>query len=489
MTLWAISPQLVLLVTGLAILVVDVWISQRNSYIWAQAIALMGIIGGAIATLTLWGPEERIMYVLQIDVFTCYGWILVLGSLAVLVVLSERYLSEHVQERGLFYALLVFCGLAAFFVMASINLIILVLGLDFLSIVSYILTGFLHEDQRSTEAAIKYLIYGAIVSSLMMYGFSWLYGISGTTDYMELSQALRSLQFMDGGTLGQTSVLFPLLIFILAGLGFKIALVPFHQWAPDAYEGAPTVVTALLAVIPKIAGFIALIRLAMTVFPSSLVLGEILRSPTLLVLSAFTMTFGNLSGLWQDRMKRLMAYSGIAQSGYILMGLALATQFSLQASVMQLSVYVISELGAFAVIVFVSVWTDSDRISDFNGLYAQAPLLAIALLVSLLSLIGIPGTGGFIGKFMLIAAAVEGGDTWLALIAGLNSVVALGYYWKIIRALFVQEPRGLRVKPKPAAIELKLLAVASIVGLVLLGLFPSLLLSRLSSVVGVFSPF
>jgi NADH-quinone oxidoreductase subunit N len=294
---------------------------------------------------------------------------------------------------------------------------------------------------------------------------------------------------MDGGTLGQTSVLFPLLIFILAGLGFKIALVPFHQWAPDAYEGAPTVVTALLAVIPKIAGFIALIRLAMTVFPSSLVLGEILRSPTLLVLSAFTMTFGNLSGLWQDRMKRLMAYSGIAQSGYILMGLALATQFSLQASVMQLSVYVISELGAFAVIVFVSVWTDSDRISDFNGLYAQAPLLAIALLVSLLSLIGIPGTGGFIGKFMLIAAAVEGGDTWLALIAGLNSVVALGYYWKIIRALFVQEPRGLRVKPKPAAIELKLLAVASIVGLVLLGLFPSLLLSRLSSVVGVFSPF
>jgi NADH-quinone oxidoreductase subunit N len=284
----------------------------------------------------------------------------------------------------------------------------------------------------------------------------------------------------------RASALFPLLILIIAGLGFKIALVPFHQWAPDAYEGAPTIVTALLAVIPKVAGFSAFIRIVMTVFPSNLVLGQMLRYPVLLVLAAIAMTVGNLSGLWQERVKRLMAYSGIAQSGYILMGLALATRFSLQASMFQLSTYVISELGAFAVIIFVSLWMDSDEISDFNGLYDQAPLVAVALLVSLFSLIGIPGTGGFIGKFMLISAAIEGGASWLAGIAGLNSVIALGYYWKIIRAVFVQEPRGLGVNPEPAAIELKILAATSIAGLLVLGFLPSLLLNRLDRVIDVF---
>lgn len=486
MTLEQISPQLVLLATGLTILVIDVWMAQQDRYVWAQGVALTGIVIALVITGLLWESENRIMYVLKIDVFTYYGWILVLGSLATLVLMSERYLSVHVQERGLFYTLLLFCGLAAFFIIASVNLIILVLALDLLSIVSYILTGFFHEDQRSTEAAIKYLIYGAVVSGLMMYGFSWLYGISGTTDYVDLSVALRSIQTAD--TSVGAPVLFPLLILIIAGLGFKIALVPFHQWAPDAYEGAPTAVTALLAVIPKVAGFSAFIRVIMTLFPSDLLLGQMLRSPVLLVLSAFAMTFGNLSGLWQVRIKRLMAYSGIAQSGYILMGLALATRFSLQASMVQLSAYVISELGAFAVIIFVSLWLDSDEISDFNGLYAKAPLLAIALLVSLLSLIGVPGTGGFIGKFMLISAAIEEGAFWLAIAAGFNSVIALGYYWKVIRALFVQEPRGLQVKHQPDALELQVLAAASILGLLLLGLFPSLLLSRLDAVAGIFFP-
>jgi NADH-quinone oxidoreductase subunit N len=320
----------------------------------------------------------------------------------------------------------------------------------------------------------------------MMYGFSWLYGISGTTDYLELSSVLRSVQTADASV--RATALFPLLILIIAGLGFKIALVPFHQWAPDAYEGAPTVVTALLAVIPKIAGFTAFTRVTMTIFPSQLTLGQILRSPTLIVLAAVTMTFGNLTGLWQDRIKRLMAYSGIAQTGYILMGLALATRSGLQASMFQLSAYTISELGAFAVIIFISLWMNSDKISDFNGLYTEAPLLAVALLVSLLSLVGVPGTAGFIGKFMLISAAIESGAFWLALIAGINAVIAFGYYWKIIRALFIQESRGLRVKPKPSAVELKVLAALSTLGLVLLGLFPSLLLPRLNSVIGVFFP-
>ncbi len=484
MTIWQISPQLVLLVTGLAILVIDIWRSSQTRYVWAQGLSFVGILGAMILTCILWGTERRVMYVLQLDAFTCYGWVLILGALAALVAMSERYLSRHILERGLFYALLMFVGFAAFLVVASVNLIILVLGLDFLSILSYILTGFFHEDQRSTEAAIKYLIYGAVVSGLMMYGFSWLYGIAGTTDYAELSGALRALESTE--TSVQASALFPLLILIIAGLGFKIALVPFHQWAPDAYEGAPTVVTALLAVIPKVAGFSAFIRIVMTVFPSSLVLGQMLRYPVLLVLAAIAMTFGNLSGLWQERVKRLMAYSGIAQSGYMLMGLALATRFSLQASMFQLSTYVISELGAFAVIIFVALWMDSDEISDFNGLYGQAPLVAVALLVSLFSLIGIPGTGGFIGKFMLISAAIEEGASWLAVIAGLNSVIALGYYWKIIRAVFVQEPRGLGVNPEPSALELKVLAVTSIAGSVVLGFLPSLLLNRLDRVIDIF---
>jgi proton-translocating NADH-quinone oxidoreductase chain N len=480
-------PGLILLGAALLILAMDLLVRKEAVYHWAAALALAAVAGNGLVTLALDPEPARVFSVLHFDAFTIYAWTLTSGTLALIVMMSISYVRRQTQEPALFYAGLLFFGLAAQLVAASINTIMLLLAIDFLSIVSYLLTGFLHYDQRSTEAAIKYLIYGAAVTALMAYGLSWLYGLTGTTDYLATSRALS------GGIRSWTSALIlpsrpllPVLVFILAGLAFKIAAAPFHQWAPDAYEGAPVPVAAALSVVPKVAGLAAIVRITYMMLPTDMPLGVSWRWPLMTFLAVAAMLFGNLAGLWQRNIKRLMAYSSIAQIGYALLGVAIGSEAGLQALLLFLVTYTLAELGAFGVITVVSERTGLDQIADYRGLYRRSPALAVVLIFSLLSLGSVPVTAGFVGKLLIFSAVLEADRIWLMVIAGLNTVIAIAYYWKVIRAVFVQSDRGLaEVKPSWTA---SVVAGIASVGLLLLGIYPRFLLAWLKPVVQVFFP-
>jgi proton-translocating NADH-quinone oxidoreductase chain N len=345
---------------------------------------------------------------------------------------AGEYVTKHTPFRGEFYALMLLAGLAIMLAAGATNLVMIYLSIEFLSITSYILTGYLRDDPRSTEGAIKYFIYGAGASAVMLYGFSLLYGATGTTDLASIASALSA------GTETVRWLVLPATIMSLAGLGFKIALVPFHQWSPDAYEGAPTPVTAFLSVGPKAAGFAVLMRILLTALPEF----QFNWVGMLAAVAAVTMSLGNLVALWQTNVKRLFAYSSIAQAGYMLVGLAaLAPQSQswttgLNGLLLYLFAYLFTNLGAFAVVIAVENRTGSANIADFAGLIKRAPFLAVAMLIFLLSLIGIPPTGGFLGKLFVFGAAIQSQMVWLAVVGIVNSVISVYYYYAIMRQMF-----------------------------------------------------
>jgi NADH-quinone oxidoreductase subunit N len=355
--------------------------------------------------------------------------------LAIVILSGGEYVQAKTSFRGEFYALLLLAGLSIMLASAATNLVMIYLSIEFLSITSYILTGYLRDDARSTEGAVKYFIYGAAASAVMLYGFSLLYGATGTTDLAAIAAALAS------GSVTVQWLVVPATIMALAGLGFKIALVPFHQWSPDAYEGAPTPVTAFLSVGPKAAGFAVLMRFLLTALPDF----HVSWSAVLAGISIVTMSLGNLVALWQTNVKRLFAYSSIAQAGYMLIGLAaLAPQAEswttgLNGLLLYLFAYLFTNLGAFAVVIAIENRTGSANLSDFDGLIRRSPFLTVAMFVFLLSLIGIPPTGGFIGKLFVFGAAVQSQMILLAVVGVLNSVISVYYYFKIMRPmLFIQ---------------------------------------------------
>jgi NADH-quinone oxidoreductase subunit N len=315
------------------------------------------------------------------------------------------------------------------------------------SIVSFILAGYLRAQVRSNEAALKYVIYGAFSSGLMLYGLSLLYGLTGTTKLFELSGVISSLGPGSNLTLTVATIL------IMAGFGYKVAIVPFHFWTPDVYEGAPTPVTAYLSVAPKAAGFALLIRFLNSLFGTD----QPLNSPVwqvmegvpwqdiLMVLAAVTMTVGNLVAIQQQNVKRLLAYSSIAHAGYILMGVPVLSQEGVYAIIFYIIVYLFMQLGAFFLAIVVSNRYGTETIEEYSGIGWKSPYLGFFMAVFMFSLTGIPPTAGFIGKMYLFAALINGGSQfyWLAIIGVLNSVISLYYYMRIVKVMYFQ---GERVK-------------------------------------------
>jgi proton-translocating NADH-quinone oxidoreductase chain N len=369
---------------------------------------------------------------LAVDPMALFFKILAALTVAIVGLSAVDYLKVHTPFRGEFYALTLLAGLSLMLMSAATNLVMIYLSIEFLSITSYLLTTYLRNDARSTEAGVKYLLYGAVASGVMLYGFSLLYGATGSVDLATIAT-----------NLGQTANL-PLIItavvLILTGLGFKIALVPFHQWSPDAYEGAPTPITAFLSVGPKVAGFAVLIRIMVVALPA-----YDLNWTTLLVLvSILTMTVGNLVALWQTNIKRLLAYSSIAQAGYMLVGLAAWSAEAGQGVIangvngilLYLFAYLFTNLGLFTVAIILENQLGTANIADYAGLIRRSPFLSLALLVFFLSLIGIPPTGGFMGKLFVFGAAIDQGLYTLALIGVLNSVVSVYYYFGVARLVF-----------------------------------------------------
>jgi proton-translocating NADH-quinone oxidoreductase chain N len=505
-SLWLLAPEFILLSTALLILIVDMLAHENDpeqrggKTRWWPYITLFGLGAAFLVTLILGSVDldPRMFFVLSLDAFALMIKIITLLTMAVVVLISTEYMRQRSDQLALFYVLLLFATIAICLLGASVNLVMIILAFDFLSIISYILTGYLHRDtffrsetgrSQSAEAALKYFFYGATLSAVMLYGMSWLYGLTGSTDLATIAEGLSHLEREI-----PPAVLVPVLVFIAAGLSYKVAAVPFHQWSPDAYEGAPTPVAAFLAVGSDVAGFALFIRMTAVLFPIALQVGIDWRRSLIALIAAFAMTFGNIAALWQENIRRLMAYSCMAQTGYILIGVAVASERGTMATLLAVVAYVLSNLGIFAVIITYAKHADADRtrvhraqarnIADFSGAYQRAPLTALVMTLCLLSLVGIPGTAGFMGKLWLFQAAIAADSLWLAGLGVLNSVLSLGYYWKIIRAMYFtpsEDDSPIRLSPM-----LTVALSATLGGVLLLGVFPGVILPWLRAAVRIF---
>jgi NADH-quinone oxidoreductase subunit N len=345
------------------------------------------------------------------------------------------------QHPGEYYVTLIACTLGMFYMASATNLLMAYLALEFVSLTSYILSGFIKGSRRSSEAALKYLIYGGVSSGAMIYGMSLIFGLTGSLDYAVIGERLVA-----GAANGP--IIFVALVLVLVGIGYKLAMVPFHMWAPDVYEGAPLPVTAFLAVGSKAAGVAMLVRFF---YPGiSAFAGDGTWIPIagvdwpgfMVMIAMVTMTLGNLAALRQTNIKRLLAYSSVAHAGYMLMGFVVLTDDGLKAMLFYLVVYYLMNLGAFAVLMMVLNSSGREDIDGFRGLaWRGGALPAAAMAIFLFSLAGVPPFAGFIGKFYLFAAVVKQQMWVLAIVAGLNSVVALFYYARIVRAMYLDRPR------------------------------------------------
>lgn len=453
-------PELILVCSALGVILLDLLLKRRERTLTAY-LALLGIFISFLAAVKLF-PGNKVLFsqMVALDPFALFFKIFFLLNTLLVVLFSLR--SEEIKktDQAEYYALLLAVALGMLLIASAVDLLMIYLSLELISLTSYLLTGYLKGNRRSSEAALKYFIYGAVASGVMIYGMSLVYGLTGSTNIHAVGRALFTQ-----GPYPLTLLLATL--FILAGFGYKIAAVPFHMWCPDVYEGAPAPVTAFLSVGPKAAGFAVLIRFFYGVMarPSLeegvwIPLGNLDWPFLIAVLSAVTMTLGNLVAIAQSNIKRLLAYSSIAHAGYILMGFVLLNDQGLRAMLFYLAVYLFMNLGAFLVVIAVLNKLNTEKIVDYRGLGWRAPFAAAALTIFLLSLTGIPPFAGFIGKVYLFAALIKEKVYWLAVVGILNSVVSLYYYAGIVKMMFLEEaPDTTPLKFSPFYLTLMLVLI------------------------------
>jgi NADH-quinone oxidoreductase subunit N len=435
--LYLLAPELSLTVLALVVVMVSLFVRQR---IVIAGIALIGLVVPAAFTiaqaLTITGTQHAFFGMLVVDQYALFFNIVFLIIAAVMILASYNYVGRYVKADGEFYGLLLFSVTGMMFMASTGELISIYIALELTSFPLYIMAGLLRTNEKSAEAAVKYILLGAMSSAILLYGFALLYGLTGTTDLLGIARTFASA-LHDGNLLVIVAD-----VLIIAGFGFKISAVPFHMWAPDIYEGAPTPATAFFSVGSKAAGFAAMIRVFTYGGLWHVDLGVLLI--VLGIVAALTMTLGNFVAAVQSNVKRMMAYSSIAQAGYILVGFiaSLATNKSNgnAAVLFFILVYVITNLGAFSGIIALADLTGGDRIEDFRGLWRRAPLLSVGTALCLLSLAGIPPVAGFWSKVILFSTAWGLGQQWLVIIALLNSIVSLVYYGRIVKVMFFDEP-------------------------------------------------
>ena len=458
----AILPEICLVILGILVMIFDLaWGRQRGRNLgWMVAGGLVFIIVLSLfvaqpgeGSEALWGGMIRY------DQLGFFFKMLFLAAAAItaLFVMDQKALGG----RGEFYLLMLAATLGMTLMASAGDLVMLYLAIETTSIPLYVLAGFLIRDDKSTESGFKYFLFGALASTVMLYGFSLLYGFSGTTDLYSLADLIL------GGSVPLVAVAASLIL-VLVGFGFKISAVPFHFWAPDTYEGAPTPVAGFLSTASKAAGFVVLVRVFTVVFPPS----SIDWTMVIAVISVLTMTLGNALALAQKNIKRLLAYSSIAHAGYVLIGVSAATELGTTGVVYYLLAYLVTNLAAFGIVVAVSHVTGSDELSSYAGLSRRSPWLALAMLVAMLSLAGMPPFGGFIAKVFVFAAAVQADMVWLAVIGVLNSIIGLFYYLTVLKVVYLyRSPEEEEKKPLPVsspyAIALTLLSF----GIILLGTY------------------
>ena len=463
-------PELVLGAAVVAIFLLDL-VVERKDWIGIFSLGVMVLVVWLSTQLAFGDGRTLFHRSIALDGFALYFKILLglAGFATVFMSLGSREVQR--TNQGEYYGILLASTLGMLYMASAANLLMAYLALEFVSLTSYVLSGYARGSRRAGEASLKYLIYGGVASGAMIYGMSWIYGLAGSLDFGAIQAALAK----------DPAVSVPLfvgLLLTLAGLGYKISAFPFHMWAPDVYQGAPIPVTTLLAVGSKAAGFALMIRFFFTALAEPVaggtyaLVGGVDWNELLMVLSVLTMTFGNLAALNQQaNLKRLLAYSSIAHAGYMMMGFVVLSDDGLRAMLFYLTIYYLMNLGAFLVVMVVANSTGREDLAGFRGLaWRGGALPAVAMAIFMFSLTGLPPLAGFVGKFYLFAAVVEQKLYLLAVIGVLNSVISLFYYAKVVRVMFLDKPEG---GEGPVTIDLPngVLLGALTAGTVILGIF------------------
>jgi len=498
-----IMPEGILTLFACAALVLDVMLPRHRK----RMVAWVSLAGVGFAAVSLWilysnivskgTPRTAFFEMIVLDSYAVVFKSIFLIGAGLSILLSVKYLDTEDEQHGEYYALMLFSVIGMMFMASGVDLLMLFISLELMAISVYILVGYLRRDKKSNEASMKYFLLGAFSSGVLLYGISMVYGLTGSTNLGTIAASLPKVMILEviknanntESVIDQRYLLLMSMILMAVGMFFKVAAVPFHMWAPDAYEGAPTSITAFMSVAVKAASFAMFGRLFLYALPD--MRAEIAGDPAhnimglpgwavlLGVVSAVTMVWGNLGALTQNNTKRLLAYSSISHAGYVLLGLIAGNQTGYTGFIIYLFIYSVMNLGVFGCLIALRRrGIAGDRIEDLNGLIKKRPGLTVLMTIFLLSLGGIPPTAGFIGKFYLFAGLIETGNAWfvrLAILAVLMSAVSLYYYIRFIKAMFIDaetEPEPIKLGPSLQVA----LAIAAVL-VIYIGIFPQRLIS------------
>ena len=454
-----ILPEIVLCAFGMVVMLLEPLLDERKSQTLLGTIALLGSLAAIAATWFMaQSPGLAFWNMVKVDGFSIFFHVLVIAIAAAVILTSYEYMAVQRIRAGEYYALILFGAAGMALMSSAVELVLIFIALEISSISSYILTGFRRHEASSAESSLKYFLLGSFATAFFLYGVALMFGATGSTNIDQISNTLLA---------GPIPLLaFIAVAFMFVGLGFKVAAAPFHVWTPDVYEGAPAPIVGFMSTAPKAAAFAVLLRIMFVVnVPGRLWL--------IWVSAALSMTLGNVGALVQNNVKRLLAYSSIAHAGYLLMAFAAAPAFGTSAAMFYTAAYATMNVGAFAVIShFANAGERYVTLENYEGLGRTSPLLAATLTIFLLSLIGIPMTGGFFAKFYVFSAAVKANLIWLTIIGVINSGVGAYYYLRIIVMMYMREPRK-QVPVTPVPLAARLALAVCIIATLYLGIFPS----------------
>lgn len=473
-SLVGILPEIILIVGGLLILLLDATIGKRgDSGRGFMVISILFLAIGLIGVIFQLGAQPQVVLdMVALDPFSLYVKLVIYSAMVLVSIAGGGYINKNVSSRGEFWSSFLFITAAMSIAVSATNLLLIFVAIEFLSITSYILVGFVREDLRSSEAGLKYFLYGSVASAGMLYGMSLLYGASGSLMLADIGAAMADNREI-------AVVLVPAAVLVMAGLGFKASLAPFFQWTPDTYEGAPTPVTAYLSTASKAVGFAVIARVMLVAFAPA----RDVWVPLLGGLAILTMFAGNLMALRQTNVKRMLAYSSIAQAGYMLLGLVsvvdagstdvtMLSMNGLNGLLIYLFGYLFTNIGAFMVVLSVENMTGGSDYVHFGNLVKRAPALATAMFIFMLSLVGIPLTAGFVGKFFVFGATVQHQYYFLAAAATINVAISAYYYLNLVRIMFFSSDETEVATTAGAGLGAQAIVFLCVLGVFWIGMYP-----------------
>jgi NADH-quinone oxidoreductase subunit N len=437
-------------------------------------VLVTGLIAVAVA---IYFQEQRVTTLftnsIVLDPFASFFKLLIILATIFVSIVSLQSGELKDYRKGEYFTLLGIIVFGLFLMVSTVDLIMVYISIEIVSIMSFVLAGYLKQNTRSNEAGLKYVVYGAFSSGIMLFGLSYIYGLTGSTNYFQIQQAIATMDASANTALMMATLM------VLTGFGYKVSAVPFHFWTPDVYEGAPTTITAYLSIAPKAGAFAMMIRFFNQVLADGGAMGGLDASSLaslpwaniMSLLAVITMTLGNIVAIQQNNIKRMLAYSSIAHAGYMLLAMPVMSGDSIYAIMIYLVMYLFMNLGAFFVVIIVKNKTGGETFDDYRGLGWEMPMVGVAMTIFMVSLTGLPPSAGFIGKFYIFASLIKGGNQfyWLVVAGGINSVVSLYYYFRVVKVMFLEGERSETILQPPTIMAGMLLATA--IPTVILGIY------------------